>query len=72
MIRQIQAPTLLIYGDRSPMMASFQALGENLPNYRTAIIPDGGHFFPLVHPETFIGYIKGFLQEQSSELKNQR
>jgi len=70
MIRQIQAPTLLIYGDRSPMMASFQSLRDILPNCRTAIIPDGGHFFPLAHPETFVRYIKGFLQEQSSDLKD--
>jgi pimeloyl-ACP methyl ester carboxylesterase len=65
MIRQIQAPALLIYGDRSPMMASFQALRDNLPNCRTAIIPDGGHFYPLDHPETFVRHITGFLQEQS-------
>ena len=63
MIRQIQAPALLLYGDRSPMMASFQSLHENLPNCRTAIIPDGGHFYPLDHPETFVRHIRGFLEE---------
>ncbi len=72
MIRQIQAPALLLYGDRSPMMASFQSLHENLPNCRTAIIPDGGHFYPLDHPETFVRHIRGFLEEESSDLKDLR
>ena len=63
MIRQIQAPVLLIYGDRSPLMASFQSLRENLPNCRTVIVPDGGHFSLLQHPELFVGHMEGFLQE---------
>jgi pimeloyl-ACP methyl ester carboxylesterase len=64
MIRQIKAPALLIYGDRSPLLASFRALRETLPNCRSAIISDGGHFYPLQHPQTFVRHIKGFLQDQ--------
>jgi pimeloyl-ACP methyl ester carboxylesterase len=64
MIRQIHTPALLIYGDRSPLLASFQALRDNLPHCGTAIIADGGHFYPLVHPETFVRHIRGFLQDQ--------
>jgi pimeloyl-ACP methyl ester carboxylesterase len=63
MIRQIQAPTLLVYGDRSPMTASLHALRENLLDCTTAIIPDGGHFYPLAHPEPFVRHITCFLQE---------
>jgi 2-hydroxy-6-oxonona-2,4-dienedioate hydrolase/2-succinyl-6-hydroxy-2,4-cyclohexadiene-1-carboxylate synthase len=66
MIRQVQAATLLIYGDRSPNAASCQALQEHLPNCRIAIIPDGGHFYPLEHPEAFVGHIKGFLEEEGA------
>ena len=62
MIRQIKAPVFLIYGDRSPLTASLQALRDNLPNCRTAIIPDGGHFYPLQHPQTFVKHIKSFLE----------
>jgi pimeloyl-ACP methyl ester carboxylesterase len=61
MMRQIHVPTLLIYGDRSPNLASFQALRDHLPNCQTAIIPDGGHFYPLEHPETFVRHLKEFL-----------
>ena len=62
MIQGIHVPTLLIYGDRSPNMASFQSLHDNIPDCKTAIIPDGGHFYPLEHPEAFVKHIKGFLQ----------
>jgi|SRR5919108_157137 2-hydroxy-6-oxonona-2,4-dienedioate hydrolase/2-succinyl-6-hydroxy-2,4-cyclohexadiene-1-carboxylate synthase len=66
MIRQIQTPALLIYGDRSPLLASFRALRDNLPHCGTAIIADGGHFYPLVHPETFVRHSRGFLQDQKA------
>jgi pimeloyl-ACP methyl ester carboxylesterase len=65
-IRLIQTQVLLIYGDRSPNTASFQALRENLPHCTTAIISDGGHFYPLEHPKTFVRHINGFLQDQSA------
>jgi pimeloyl-ACP methyl ester carboxylesterase len=64
-IRLIGTPVLLIYGDRSPNTASFHALRETLPQCVTAIISDGGHFYPVEHPKTFVRHIKGFLQDQS-------
>jgi len=66
MIRQIQAPVLLIYGDRSPLTASLQFLCNNLPNRRAEIIPNGGHYFPLEHPTMFVEYVSGFLQGERS------
>jgi pimeloyl-ACP methyl ester carboxylesterase len=65
MIRQIHAPVMLIYGDRSPLTASFQSLRENLPDCRAVIIPNGGHFFPLEHPKLFVEHVSGFLQGAS-------
>jgi pimeloyl-ACP methyl ester carboxylesterase len=61
MIRQIRTPVLLIYGDRSPLTASLQALRDHLPHCNTAIVSNGGHFYPFQHPETFVRHIKGFL-----------
>jgi pimeloyl-ACP methyl ester carboxylesterase len=61
-IRQIQAPVLLIYGDRSPLKASFQSLRESLPKCRAVIIPNGGHFFPLEHPRMFVEHVSTFLR----------
>ena len=65
-IRLIQTPALLIYGDRSPNTASLHALREHLPRCTTAIISDGGHFYPLEHPKPFVRHIKGFLQGHSA------
>jgi len=63
MIRQIQTPVLLTYGDRSPLTASFQLLREHLPHCRGIIIPNGGHFFPLEHPAMFVAHVRAFLLE---------
>jgi pimeloyl-ACP methyl ester carboxylesterase len=64
MIRQIQAPVLLIYGARSPLTASFRFLRDNLPNCRAVMIPNGGHFFPLEHPKMFVEHVSSFLQAE--------
>ena len=61
-IHRVCASTLLIYGDRSPNTASCQSLSTHLSHSKTVIIPDGGHFYPLEHPETFVRHIKEFLQ----------
>jgi pimeloyl-ACP methyl ester carboxylesterase len=62
LIRQVQAPTLLIYGDRSPNTASCEALGKHLQRCATVIIPDGGHFYLIEQPKTFVKHIRRFLQ----------
>lgn len=62
MIRQVRAETLLIYGDRSPNSASCESLASHLQRCETVIIPDGGHFYPLEQPKTFVKHIQGFLQ----------
>lgn len=63
-VRQIQAPVLLIYGDRSPLTASCQSLRENLPHCKPVSIPDGGHFFPLEHPAMFVAHVRTFLRRE--------
>jgi pimeloyl-ACP methyl ester carboxylesterase len=65
MIGQIHAPVLLVYGDRSPLTASFQALHTHLPNNKAVIIADGGHFFPLEHPDAFVTHVKTFLEAEN-------
>jgi pimeloyl-ACP methyl ester carboxylesterase len=65
MIRQVHVPVLLLYGDRSPLTASFQSLCEHLPHGQGIIIPNGGHFFPLEHPAIFVAHVRAFLQGES-------
>lgn len=60
-ICQICHPVLISYGERSPSMASCQYLTEHLPNCKSVIIPNAGHFHPVGHPEVFVKNLKTFL-----------
>lgn len=57
----IRQPTLLMYGNNSPSMLSLIGLQQYLPNYRSIIIPEAGHFFPLSQPDLFITKVNRFL-----------
>jgi pimeloyl-ACP methyl ester carboxylesterase len=59
----IPHPTLAIYGERSAVMPSCRGLQQHLANCKTAIVPGGGHFFPLTHQALFVGLVSQFLQE---------
>ncbi|MDO9229517.1 MAG: alpha/beta hydrolase [Syntrophales bacterium] len=62
---QIQAPVLIIWGDRDKILdvGGVAVLEKNLKNYRTVIMKDTGHIPMLEHPrETasrYIGFLKG-------------
>lgn len=62
-LASIEQPTLAIYGERSATMQSFQGLGRLLPNCRSVIVPDAGHFFPVTQPEFFIRTVRQFLND---------
>ena len=60
----IRQPTLLLYGERSPVLPSLMGLRECLPNCQSEIIEEAGHFFPLTRPnlllEKFTRFLSGF------------
>ena len=60
-ICQVSHPTFLSYGERSPSMASCQYLTEHLPNCKSVIIPNAGHFHPVAHLEEFVKNLREFL-----------
>lgn len=60
---KIAAPTLVI-GARDDITtpAYFsEELGRLIPNAETVILETGGHFFPIVHPESFREHVLEFL-----------
>jgi pimeloyl-ACP methyl ester carboxylesterase len=59
----IQQPTLAIYGANSPVLPSLQGLEKTLPNSKSVIVPEAGHFFPLTQPKLFVDMVSRFLKE---------
>jgi pimeloyl-ACP methyl ester carboxylesterase len=59
----IQASTLAIYGEKSPVIMSFYSLLEHLPKCKPVIVPGAGHFFPLTQAKIFFEAISQFLEE---------
>jgi pimeloyl-ACP methyl ester carboxylesterase len=45
-VRRIDVPALLIYGDRSPFLASFEFLRAALPRCAFQVVSDAGHLTP--------------------------
>jgi pimeloyl-ACP methyl ester carboxylesterase len=60
-IRQISRPVLLVYGEKSYCLPSLRALQQHLPCSRAEIVPDAGHFHPLLRPELFVRLVRPFL-----------
>lgn len=64
----IYHPCLLIYGEKSLVMQSYQGLRDILPNCKTVIVSEAGHFFPRTRPKLFIETVKHFFE--SVDLNN--
>jgi pimeloyl-ACP methyl ester carboxylesterase len=57
----LQTPTLLMYGEFSHCTPTSERLGEILPDARRILVPEAGHFFPLVKPRPFARALRTFL-----------
>lgn len=57
----IQVPTLLMYGKLSHCVPTSDILLDLMPNSRRVLIPEAGHFFPVVKPRLFARSFAGFL-----------
>jgi len=65
-VRSIRTPTLLIYGEKSHFISSFEYLRGALPDCKPVLLPGGEHFGPLETPELLTGHIRRFLEEHTS------
>ena len=59
-LRQIESPTLLLYGDRSPCLASAAYLQQRLPHCNTEFL-SGGHYIHLDDKEALVSRVEDFL-----------
>jgi pimeloyl-ACP methyl ester carboxylesterase len=67
-VRTIRIPTLLIYGEHSHFIGSYEFLRQALPVCRPILLPGGEHFGPLEQPELLTRHILEFLHEPVSQL----
>ncbi len=66
-LSRVVQPVLLSYGAKSRSLATCRALEKSLPDHRTVIHPDLGHFFPAVRPDVAVRDLRTFLEEIESE-----
>jgi pimeloyl-ACP methyl ester carboxylesterase len=60
-VERIYTPTLLVYGDKSHFLSSYDHLHKALPNCKSVLLPGGEHFGPLEQPELLTHNIREFL-----------
>jgi pimeloyl-ACP methyl ester carboxylesterase len=60
-VGRIETPTLLVYGDKSHFLTSFEVLRNLLPNCTPLLLPGGEHFGPLEQPELLTEHIRHFV-----------
>ena len=54
-------PVLLIYGALSHCVPSSERLLEVIPDARRIMVPNAGHFFPIVKPRLFARALRMFV-----------
>jgi pimeloyl-ACP methyl ester carboxylesterase len=60
-LRDVLAPTLAIFGERSNCLPSLRGLQANLARCETVIVPGAGHFHPMLQQESFVDTVRGFI-----------
>jgi pimeloyl-ACP methyl ester carboxylesterase len=67
-VRTIRTPTLLIYGDHSQFIGSYDFLKSELPNCTPVLLAGGEHFGPLETPELLTQHIVDFVDVPSGQI----
>jgi pimeloyl-ACP methyl ester carboxylesterase len=65
-IDQIQTPILLVYGENSVFLDTFEYLRNHLPNCRPIVMPASEHFAPMERPELFVVHVRDFLFDKEA------
>jgi pimeloyl-ACP methyl ester carboxylesterase len=65
-IDRIQHQTLVLYGEDSVFVSTYEYLRDHLVNSTCYLIPDSEHFGPIERPDVLLGYIREFLNHSDS------
>jgi pimeloyl-ACP methyl ester carboxylesterase len=59
-ISTLRRPTSVIFGRNSRYLASMRGLRGTLPDCRVTLVPDAGHYFPVLKPKIFTQLVSNF------------
>jgi len=62
-IGRVQQPASIVFGKQSRYLPTMQGLEATLANCRSTIIPNAGHYFPVLNPEVFTRAVDSFAGE---------
>jgi pimeloyl-ACP methyl ester carboxylesterase len=62
-LSKLNIPTLIIYGENSQVLPSYNGLRKHLPMCKSALVEKAGHFFPLSKPHIFVRIVIDFLKQ---------
>lgn len=64
-IGRIDTETLLVYGEHSHFLSTFEFLRRTLRNCRSIVLPGGEHFGPLEQPDLLVRHMTEFFEGQA-------
>jgi pimeloyl-ACP methyl ester carboxylesterase len=62
-IGRVQHQTLVLYGEDSVFVGTYEYLRDHLPNATCFLMPDSEHFGPIERPELLLRYVGEFLRD---------
>lgn len=60
-LSKLTMPTLLLYGAKSHCLPTSDGLLDAIPGARRIVVPEAGHFFPVVKPRVFSRAVNTFI-----------
>lgn len=60
-LARLTMPTLLLYGAKSHCLPTSDGLLDAIPGARRIVVPEAGHFFPVVKPRLFSRAVNTFI-----------
>lgn len=64
-IQQVSHPVLVLYGEDSVFLGTYEYLRDNLPNAQCLLMSDSEHFGPIERPDLLLRHLKLFLNNST-------
>jgi len=67
-INEIRHQTLVLYGEDSVFIGTYEYLRDHLPNATCFLMPNSEHFGPIERPELLLQHVKEFLVSEPAKM----